>query len=163
MLRSPLFVAPLAIVAAATSVGAQTVVTLITPAEIEKATGIKGIHEVRAGQVPGAGAGMNFADANNQMVVMINTGPAAYYARVKAQTEMEVAGMKMPMKMFHAAVAGIGDEAFDSPDGPQQYVLYVKKGTQAISFTTYQGIREHKPVLTMEQVKAIAKIVVSRM
>ena len=41
--------------------------------------------------------------------------------------------MTVPMPLFHAAVTGVGDEAFDSPPGPLQYVLYLKKGQKAAS------------------------------
>jgi hypothetical protein len=73
---------------------------------------------------------------------------------------MKVGGQTFPMPLFHAAVAGLGDEAFDSPPGPTQYILYVRKGNQAISVTTY--IQAGKPVLTMAQLKAVAAIAVSR-
>jgi len=59
-------------------------------------------------------------------------------------------------------VPGIGDEAFDSPPGPFQYVLYVRKGSTAASFTAY-ATGANKATLTMEQLKAIAKIAASRM
>jgi len=89
---------------------------------------------------------------------MVHSGPAALYQRAKDQKTY--AGVPMPL--FHANVAGIGDEAFDSPPGPLQYVLYVRKGTTALSFTAYY-VSANKATLTIEQLKQLAKIAVSRM
>jgi hypothetical protein len=130
----------------------------LTVADVEKATGLKGLQLVAPGSVTGAGAGLNFATADKHMVLMVNFGPAALYQRAKAQKEY--AGVPMPL--FHADVPGIGDEAFDSPPGPLQYVLYVRKGAGAASFTAYY-VSATKATLTMDQLKAIAKIAVGRM
>jgi len=59
-------------------------------------------------------------------------------------------------------VPGIGDEAFDSPPGPLQYVLYVRKGSNAASFTAY-FVPPNKATLTIDQLKQIGKIAASRM
>ena len=67
----------------------------------------------------------------------------------------------VPMPLFHADVSGIGDEAFDSPPGPLQYVLYVRKGAAAASFTAYY-VSPAKATLTIEQLKQLARIVVPR-
>src|SRR5581483_983141 len=90
----------------------------------------------------------DFATADRKMVLMVNFGPAALYTRAKAQKEYH--GMAMPL--FHADVAGVGDEAFDSPPGPFQYVLYVRKGNAAASFTAYVT-GANKATLTMEQIE----------
>lgn len=130
----------------------------VTVADVEKATGLKNVQLVAAGSIAGAGAGLNFANADKKMILMVNFGPAALYVRAKEQKEYH----GMPMPLFHANVPGIGDEAFDSPPGPFQYVLYVRKGTNAASFTAYVT-GANKATLTMEQVKAIARVAASRM
>jgi hypothetical protein len=166
---------PYSVVAAtvlAAALGAQSADPRLTVADVEKATGLKGIQQVAPGSVPGAGGGLNFAGPDKglnfagpdkHMVVMVNFGTADLYRRARAQTEMKVGGQTIPMPLFHADVKGIGDEAFDSPPGSTQYVLYVRKGSQAISVTTYLRVGSPKPVLTMDQLKAIAGVVVSRM
>jgi hypothetical protein len=148
----------LTVAAAASIVLAQTADPRLTVADVEKVTGLKGVQIVAPGSVPGAGAGLNFATADKKMVLMVNFGPAALYGRAKAQKEYH----GMPMPLFHADVPGIGDEAFDSPPGPLQYVLYVRKGTNAASFTAY-FVPPNKATLTMDQLKQVAKITVSRM
>jgi len=130
----------------------------LTVADVEKVSGLTGIQLVAPGSVTGAGSGLNFATADKHMVLMVNFGPAALYQRAKQQKTY--AGVPMPL--FHADVPGIGDEAFDSPPGPLQYVLYVRKGANAASFTAY-FVSAKKATLTMDQLKAVAKIAVSRM
>jgi hypothetical protein len=148
----------IALACLATGLAAQASDPRLTVADVEKATGLKGVQLVAPGSVTGAGAGLNFATADKHMVLMVNFGPAALYQRAKAQKEY--AGVPMPL--FHADVPGIGDEAFDSPPGPLQYVLYVRKGANAASFTAY-FVSRTKATLTMEQLKAIARIAVARM
>ncbi|HZT77963.1 MAG TPA: hypothetical protein VFA27_15020 [Vicinamibacterales bacterium] len=130
----------------------------VTVADVEKVAGLTGVQLVAPGSVAGAGGGLNFATADKKMLLMVNFGPAALYTRAKAQQEYH----GMPMPLFHAAVAGVGDEAFDSPPGPFQYVLYMRKGNTAASFTAYVS-GANRATLTMEQLKAIAKIAASRM
>ncbi|HZP48102.1 MAG TPA: hypothetical protein VFB07_06200 [Vicinamibacterales bacterium] len=136
----------------------QTADPRVTVADVEKATGLKGVQLVAAGSATGAGGGLNFATADRKMILMVNFGPAALYMRAKAQKEYH--GMAMPL--FHADVAGVGHEAFDSPPGPFQYVLYVRKGNAAASFTAYVT-GANKATLTMEQIEAIARVAASRM
>jgi len=130
----------------------------LTVSDVEKVTALKGIQLVAPGSVTGAGAGLNFATADKKMLLMVNFGPAALYTRAKAQKEYH----GVPMPLFHADVPGIGDEAFDSPPGPLQYVLYVRKGSNAASFTAY-FVSPNKATLTIDQLKQIAKITASRM
>jgi hypothetical protein len=147
------------LVAAAASIAfAQAADPRLTVADVEKVTGLKGLQLVAPGSVPGAGAGLNFATTDKKMILMVNFGPAALYSRAKAQKESH----GVPMPLFHGDVPGVGDEAFDSPPGPLQYVLYVRKGGNAASFTAY-FVPPNKATLTMEQLKQIAKVVASRM
>ena len=137
---------------------AQTGDARLTVADVEKVTGLKGVQLVAPGSITGAGAGLNFATADKHMLLMVNFGPAALYQRAREQKTY--AGVPMPL--LHADVPGIGDEAFDSPPGPMQYVLYVRKGATAASFTAYY-VSANKATLTMDQLKALAKTAVSRM
>src|SRR5579871_3495456 len=88
----------------------------LTVADVEKVTGLTGVQLVAPGSIAGAGAGLNFATADRKMILMVNVGPAALYTRAKEQQEYH----GLPMPLFHAAVTGVGDEAFDSPPGPFQ-------------------------------------------
>lgn len=136
----------------------QTADPRVTVADVEKVSGLKNLQLVAPGSIAGAGAGLNFATADRKMILMVNFGPSALYTRAKEQKEYH----GMPMPLFHASLPGIGDEAFDSPPGPFQYVLYMRKGANAASFTAYVT-GANKATLTVEQLKAIAKIAASRM
>lgn len=145
----------------ALSASAQTPDPRLTVADVEQATGMKPVHIVAPGTLPGAGPGLNFATADNKMLVMVNFGPDTLYTRAKNQKEMEVGGKKYPMELHHADLPGIGDEAFDSPPGDMQYVIYLRKGKNGASINTY--LQGGKPRLSIDQLKAIAKIVASRL
>jgi len=150
--------------ASTTIVMGQGVDPRLTVSDVEKVTGIKGLQVVAPGAVTGAGAGLNFAGSDRKMVLMVNFGTADLYQRAKAQQDLKVGGMTVPMPLFHAAVPGIGDEAFDSPPGPLQYVLYLRKGQKAASLTTYlTDPRGSKAVLTMAQLRQLCAIVAARL
>ena len=145
----------------ATGLAAQAPPSAISIAEVERVTGLKGVHIVPPGSQPGAGPGLDFAGPDNTLILMVNTGPAALYENARKQKEMDIGGKKYPMELFHAAVQGVGDEAFDSPPGNLQYVIYLRKATQAASVSTY--LDHGKPILNMTQLTALAKIVASHL
>ena len=126
----------------------------LTPADIEQATGLKGVHrvpETTKGAVPGR--------------LWFHDFTAQGFERAKAQPAKMMGAIEIEPKLFHAAVPGLGDEAFDSPDGTLQHALYVRKGQAAFGLIANVGAsgRGDKPTVTMAQLKALAKIVLSRM
>lgn len=135
----------------------------LTIAEVERVTGIKGLQILAPAAVPGAGPGLNFAGPDKKMVLMVNFGTADLYLRAKNQKEMKTGSMTIPMALFHAALPGIGDEAFDSPPGPMQYVIYLRKGQKAASLSTYFTRSGKTTILTLDQLKQLAVIVASRL
>jgi hypothetical protein len=135
----------------------------LTIAEVERVSGIKGLQILAPAAVPGAGPGLNFAGPDKKMVLMVNFGTADLYQHAKNQQELKTGGMTIPMPLFHAALPGIGDEAFDSPPGPLQYVIYLRKGQQAASLTTYFTRGGKTTVLSLDQLKQLAAIVASRL
>jgi hypothetical protein len=137
----------------------------ITPADIEQVTGLRGVHLVpptTTGAVPGRD---NYADSTGKIVLWFHDFDAAGFGHAKAQPAKVMSGIEIEPKLFHSSVAGLGDEAFDSPDGKVQHALYVRKGQAAFgiiaNLTT--SSRGDMPTVTMEQLKALAKIVLSRM
>ena len=127
----------------------------LTIADVEKLSGLKGVTQVARGSTPGAGGNLNFVGPEGKLLLMVNFGSAAFYDGAK----------KAPM-VFHALVPGLGDEAFDGPTtGAVQYTLYVKKGSKAFSLASFfvPRSRPMQPRLSMDQLKAAAKIILSRL
>jgi len=151
------------VVAAALSIEAAALAQpTLSAADIEKASGLQGIHTVVAtsrGAVPGR---ENYADSSGKIVLWFQTMNRTGFARAKGQPAKTMNGIEVEPKLYHGAVAGLGDEAFDSPDGKTQHALYVRKGDAAfgvISNVDASG----KPVVTMDKLKAIAQAVLARM
>jgi len=132
----------------------------LTAADVAKVTGLA-VQQVARGSKPGAGMTLNFADAAG-LVLGVNFGTDALYTNAKTQATVSVMGKTQPMPLVHALVPGVGDEAFDSPPGSVQWVLYVRKGHQAFSISTFLA-RGTTPRLTMDQLIALAKIIVGRL
>ena len=127
----------------------------LTIADVEKISGLKGVTQVAKASTPGAGGNLNFVGPDGKLLLMVNFGSAALYDGAK----------KAPMTL-HALVPRLGDEAFDGPAiGAVQYTLYVKKGTKAFSLASFfvPGSRPLQPRLNMDQLKAVAKTVLSRL
>jgi len=141
-------------IAIASSVIAAPADVRLTVEDVQQITHLTPLHLVKPRELPGAGPGLNFATADNKLVLMVNAGDAAQYARAKEQ--------KTPVPLFHAAVPGIGDEAFDAPSGTLQYVIYLRKGANSASITTYLD-RGMTPRIPRAQLEAIAKLVASRL
>jgi hypothetical protein len=134
----------------------------LAPADVERATGLHGIHLVPA-TAPGAVPGRdNYADADGRIVLWVQTMNGAAFARAKAQPAKVVSGIPVEPKLFHAAVTGLGDEAFDSPDGTAPHAIYVRRKDAAfglISNVTLTGAS----MVSMDQLRALAKIVLAKM
>jgi hypothetical protein len=100
-------------------------------------------------------ASMNFYDGAGTLLLGVTFGDANYYASSKKYS-------------FSAAVTGLGDEAFDGPPpvpalGRPAYALWVKRGNQAFGLNTSAlGMRPAHLLLSMDQLKALAKIILSR-
>src|SRR5437764_700461 len=134
----------------------------LSPADIEKATGLKGVHLVAAA-TPGAVPGRdNYGDASGRIVLWFQTMNRTGFARAKGQAGKKMNGIEIEPALYHSAVVGLGDEAFDSPDGKIQHAIYVRKGDGAFGLISNVGA-SGKPVVSMDQLKALAAIVLSRM
>jgi len=134
-------------------VRAQAADSRLTIADVEKISGLKGVTLVAKASTPGAGGNLNFVGPDGKLLLMVNFGNAGLYDGAK----------KMPV-VFHASVPGLGDEAFDGPPGTLQYTLYVKKNAKAFSLATFFTPRSRplQPRLTMDQLKTVATIILSR-
>jgi hypothetical protein len=125
----------------------------LTIADVEKASGQSGVKQVARGSMTGAGGDLNFVGSDGKLLLMANFAAASFYDTVKKN-----------QTVFHAVVPELGDDAFDAPPGSMQYVLYVKKGTKAVSLTSFLSTtRPYAPRLTIDQLKALARVVLPRL
>jgi hypothetical protein len=155
MVRRVMLIAALAVARAGAA-------PFLSPADIEKATGLKGVHLVPAtapGSVPGRD---NYADASGKVVLWFQTMSRPDFARARRQPATQMNGIVVEKALFHASVAGLGDDAFDSPDGSVQHALYVVKGEAAFGLISNVDAAG-APRITMPQLKTIAKAVVAGM
>jgi hypothetical protein len=137
----------------------------VSPVDIELATGLRGVHLVSPttiGAVPGR---ENYADGSGAIVLWLQDFNAVGFARAKTQPAKSMNGIEIEPKLFHAAVAGLGDEAFDSPAGKLQYAIYVRKGQEAFGLIAniMASPRGDRPTVSMDQLKVLAMAVLVRM
>ena len=127
---------------------------LLTVNEVEKVTGMQGIQLIPRNPRIGAGGDLNFALADGTLILITTVQKPSMYNTWKSQEGF-----------FHASVSDIGDEAFDGPNfGEHRYVLIFRKGDKAISLSSFFNMQAGgKPFLSQEQLREIAKIVISKL
>jgi hypothetical protein len=126
---------------------------LLTVADVESATGLKGLKLVPRGSTTGAGGDLNFAKADGSLLLMAQFGSADLFKQWKAQPDF-----------FNSPVAGVGDEAFNGPKGGLgPYVLFFRKGTHSIGLSSFLDTETMKPMLPQDQLRSIAKTILSRL
>lgn len=126
---------------------------LLTISDVESATGVKGLKLVPRNAAKGAAGDLNFAKADGSLLLMAQFGNADLFKQWKAQEGF-----------YNAAVSGVGDEAFNGPKGGiGPYVLFLRKGAHSVGLSTYLDADTMKPMLSQDQLRALAKIVASRL
>lgn len=122
--------------------------------DVEKITGINGIKLIPKDPTIGAGGDLNFAMEDNTMLLTVAIQDVSMYTEWKRQEGF-----------FHAVVSGIGDEAFEGPSiGEDRYILIFRKGQNAISLSSFFNMKAGgKPYLNQEQLRELAKIMISRL
>jgi hypothetical protein len=125
---------------------------LLTVADVESATGIKGLKRVPPGSMEGAAGDLNFAQSDGTLLLMVSIGDASLFKAWKAQEGN-----------FNSAVKDIGDEAFNAPKVKAPYVLIVRKGNRAFALSSFLNPDTAKPLLSQDQLLSLAKITVSRL
>jgi hypothetical protein len=122
----------------------------LSAADIELATGLKGVKQVP--QSADADGDLNFARADGKLILSATFVPSSAYASAKSSEEG-----------FKSTIKGVGEEAFVGPlGGPPLYILVFRKGAYAVILNTeLEGTTRAR--LTIEQLTAIAKIIASRM
>ena len=124
----------------------------LTPADVEKATGMGGVRLIPRGSAAGAGGDLNFADGSGELVLMVQFTDAKNFAAFKA-------------KYAKGAVSGVGDQAFEggSMPGMADNLVAFSKGTHCVVLTAFADFVNKKVYLTVDQLTALGKVIASRL
>jgi hypothetical protein len=127
---------------------------VITAADVEKITGLKGVKQVPREKLNKFKNGdLNFLLSDGKPLLMIQFRPSYVFAAMKADSGY-----------VKASVPGVGQEAFTSPAFDPQFSINFLKGKYFAIVTTHvDAMDKTKTVLKMDQLIAIAKLVASKM
>jgi len=127
---------------------------IITTADVEKITGLKGVKQVpREPLNKFLNGDLNFVTGSSQPLLMIQFRPVFVFDDMKADSGY-----------YKAPLQGIGEEAFTSPAFAPQFSVNFRKGNYIAVVTTDIDPRDKKKTgLSMDQLIALAKLVASRM
>jgi hypothetical protein len=122
--------------------------------DLEKATGLKGVKSIVKHALPGAGGDLNFATADDKLIVMIQVVGKSNYAGYKKY-------------FFKADIKGVGDEAMEGATIPGQVsnLVAFTKGTECVALTAFGDAASggKKNMLSVAQLMGLAKVIASRM
>jgi hypothetical protein len=126
----------------------------LKPGDFEKATGLKGVKSVAKQSLPGAGGDLNFATADDKLIVMIQVVGKSNYPGYKKY-------------FFKADIKGLGEEAMEGTTIPGQVsnLVAFTKGTECVALTAFGDAASggKKNMLTVAQLTGLAKLIASRM
>jgi len=124
---------------------------VITAADVEKLTGLKGVKQVPREKLNKFRNGdLNFLLSNGKPLLMIQFRPSYVFATMKADSK--------------SSIPGVGEEAFSSPAFDPQFSVNFLKGNYYAIVTTHVDEKDKtNTILKMDQLIAIAKLVASKM
>lgn len=126
---------------------------LLTPADVEKVTGLKGVITVAKNSQVGAGGKLNFAFDNDKDKLILS---------VMVEGKGVFDSWKESKDLNAAAVPNLGDEAFQGDPNNKMITPNVTfiKGEQSFQlFTFFNMNNDLKPYLTHQQLIDLAKII----
>jgi hypothetical protein len=127
---------------------------LLSIAEVTKITGIQGLKNVPKDPSKQMIGDMNFVkpDGKRILSLVFETVDLKAYAQAKQSSSFKSA--------YSGPVKGIGDEAYEGPPKMVSFILTVRKGTHLVTISTNLNYETMKPLLTQEQLKKIADIII---
>ncbi len=124
----------------------------LSAADVEKAAGVAGVHQIARGSVAGAGGDLNFANDAGDVILMVQFADAKSFAGVKA-------------KYGKGAVAGLGEQAIEGgsmPGMPDNLIAFTK-GSRCVILTAFGDFATKKMYLTIDQLTSLAKAIAARL
>jgi hypothetical protein len=127
---------------------------LLPVADVAKVTGIQGLKSAAKDPTKHMIGDLNFVrpDGKRILSVVFETVDLKAYAQAKQSSSFKSA--------YSGPVKGIGDEAFEGPPKMASFILSVRKGTHLMTISTDLNYETMKPLLTQEQLKKIAAIII---
>jgi hypothetical protein len=127
---------------------------LLSIADAEKVTGIKGLKIVPKDPSKQMIGDVNFVKPDGKRILsfVFETVDLKAYAQAKQSSSFKSA--------YSGPVKGIGDEAYEGPPKMTPFILTVRKGTHMVTISTNLNYETMKPLLTQEQLKKIAAIII---
>jgi len=127
---------------------------LLPVADVAKVTGIQGLKIVPKDQSKRMIGDVNFVkpDGKRILSVVFEIIDLKEFAKTKASSSFKTT--------FNGPVKGIGDEAYDGPPKMAPFILSVRKGRHWMTISTNLDYGTMKPLLTQEQLKKIAEIII---
>ncbi len=137
---------------AATALAQGTYDKYLTAADVERATGMKGVALIPRGSAAGAGGDLNFADGAGELVLMVQFASAKDFASFKNQ-------------YGKSAVSGVGDQAVEggSMPGMPDNLLAFTKGAHCVVLTAFGDFVNKRVYLTPDQLIALGKVIAARL
>ncbi len=130
---------------------------LLTVADVEKVSGTTGLKMLPKDPDPKKMliGDLNFVrpDGVRILSVVFETVDLKAYAEAKKKDSWK--------RAFIGPVEGVGDEAHNGPPNMDPFILSVRKGTHLATISTMLDINNAlKPILSQEQLKKIAEIII---
>jgi hypothetical protein len=142
------------IIQAETPVATKSYNDYLTATDIEKVAGMTGVKLIPKDPGIGAGGNLNFAAADDNLIVMVQIVSKSYYE-----------GFKEVCKE-NSEIKGLGDQAMSGatfPGYPENMVAFTK-GNNCIALVVFGNMNEiGTNMLTIEQTSELAKIIASRL
>ncbi len=125
---------------------------LLKVAEVEQAGGLAGVHAVPKNPTTGAGGELNFAGADNKLVLMVMVQPTSTFEFWKKQY-----GAK------GEPVAGLGAEAFRSKTGDFIGYIVFRKGDTGVWIQSMGWKKGGAANFTAPQLEELARLAATRL
>jgi hypothetical protein len=134
-----------------TAAQAETYDKYLSAADIEKVTGFKEVKLSKSSQTKTAGS-LQFKNNDGKVILSVRFNRPSFYNKAEAAKLGQIKG----------EIKGIGEDAYYGPNVDNPYMLSFKKDTFYVELTAFINSKEVMPFLTMEQLKALGKIIASR-
>lgn len=128
---------------------------LLTVADVEQVTGLKGITLVPFNPARFLGSDLNFVAADGRKILSVEFAKAGQFETYKV----------LVPKNYKSEIPGVGQEAFMGPDIADQapYLLVFRQDGYTVALTVATTSDTRKNMLTIEQLLSLGKTIASRL